>query len=257
MEDRIQHQFTVKAPTYDRSASWVTDPGLLQAYLDACRVPPDASLLDVCCGTGIVGGAFRGRVDHLFGLDVTEAMLGLARQRLDVCRKGSAYALPFDSDSFDIVIGRSSWHLLEFPEKAVAEMYRVARPGAQLLYGHRVPYGPVDAAWMEKIFLKKQPLALRFYREEELTAAIQAAGFGNVSTSDYPQWELIDRWIDTHETPQEAREIIRDLYRTASPEIRKAHPSEVRANGETWDCWRWVIFSAWKPAPQHQYTGEF
>ncbi|MBI4871744.1 MAG: methyltransferase domain-containing protein [Candidatus Riflebacteria bacterium] len=250
MEQRIQSQFTLRAPTFERSASWIADPGLLQTYVDSCQMPPDSVLLDVCCGTGIVGGAFRDRVRMLVGLDLTEAMLEQAVQKLDRCYQGSVYEMPFPDDTFDVVISREAWHLLEHPGQAVQEMFRVARPGAQILYGHIVPYGPVDKPWMEQIFRAKQPLATRFYTEEDLRDMMEAAGFRNLTARDYPLWELIDLWIDTHETPPVARHTIRNLYSTVAPEVTAVHPAEVRENGEIWDCWRWVVLSGFKPAWQ-------
>ena len=60
------------------------------------------------------------------------------------------------------------------------------------------------------------------------------------------QWEDIDTWIDTWETPGIRRHEIRELYYHAPAEIRAVHPIRVHPNGRIEDCWRWCIFSAFK-----------
>ena len=40
-----------------------------------------ASALDLGCGTGLMGEALRGRVDHLTGVDLSAAMIAKARER--------------------------------------------------------------------------------------------------------------------------------------------------------------------------------
>src|SRR5581483_6393832 len=44
------------------------------------RIHANASVLDVCCGTGQLAEIFRGRGYDMAGLDATEAMIAFARQ---------------------------------------------------------------------------------------------------------------------------------------------------------------------------------
>ncbi len=57
-------------------------PALIVGALDA--VAPDrrfVSALDLGCGTGLMGEALQGRVDHLAGIDLSAAMIAKARER--------------------------------------------------------------------------------------------------------------------------------------------------------------------------------
>ena len=65
--------------------------------------------------------------------------------------------------------------------------------------------------------------------------------------TEYLQWEDIDTWIDTWETPNLNRQQIRDLYHGAPDEVRALHPFRIHSSGAIEDCWRWCIFSARKP----------
>ena len=247
MDSLIQHQFTLRAPTFERSASWIADPGLLEAHAAACELGPDATLLDVCCGTGIVGASFRGKVGRLVGVDLTQSMLDQAGQKLDEVRKGSVYALPFEDGTFDGAVIREALHLMDSPALAAAQIFRVLKPGGQVIVGHAVPFGAEDTAWMRDVFLTKQPLARFFYTEQNLRDMLEWVGFRDVKVTDHPLWESIDLWVDTDETPTPAREKIRRLFQEIPAEAARIHPIEIRPDGEVRDCWRWIILSARKP----------
>ncbi|MDT0566725.1 class I SAM-dependent methyltransferase [Streptomyces sp. DSM 3412] len=63
------------------------------------RLPGASSLLDIACGTGAHLAAFRERYDHVEGLELSDAMLTIARSRLP--------AVPFTrGDMRDFDLGR-------------------------------------------------------------------------------------------------------------------------------------------------------
>ena len=80
-------------------------------------------LLDVGCGTGIVGEYFEDRCDVL-GIDNSKAMLKLADIKTVL---GSAEALPFEDKNFDVVISLTTLQNFNDVEKAVKEMERVCK----------------------------------------------------------------------------------------------------------------------------------
>ena len=208
---------------------------------------PDAQLLDVCCGSGVVGHAFKDRVGHTVGLDITPEMVRLASTRLDRVVQGTVYDLPFDDASFDLVVNREVLHLLPAPERPLAEMFRVLRPGGQLVVGQIVPYGAEDAFWMFRVFKKKQPLLFHMFLEEDFRRLLTGAGFADLVMEEYFLWESIDRWIDTHETTPAHRQDIIRLFHDAPAEVRAVHPFEVAPDGSVRDRWRWCIYSLRKP----------
>ena len=240
-------QFGIRSRNWHESARWITDEKVLGAHAELCKMPRDAKVLDVCCGSGVVGNAFRGRVGTIIGLDLTPEMIALSKTRLDEVVKGDVYEIPFDEASFDMVVNREVLHLLPRPEIPVAEIFRVLRPGGQFVVGQILPYGPLDAPWMFRIFKKKQPLFFNCFTEESFRLMLENAGFIDIEMKEILQWEDIDNWITTHETPNLYRHEIRDLYYHAPAEVRSVHPFEVQANGAIMDQWRWGIFSAFKP----------
>ncbi|RKT53817.1 methyltransferase domain-containing protein [Saccharothrix australiensis] len=242
-----QRQFGIRSRNWHESCSWLADDGLLSAHAELCDVPPDARMLDVCCGSGVVGNAFRGRVGEMVGLDLTPEMVRLASERLDRVDQGTVYDLPYPDASFDLVVNREVLHLLPQPERPVSEIFRVLRPGGQFIVGQIVPYADEDAFWMFRIFKKKQPLLFQMFREPEFRALLFDAGFTDLRMSEYFLWESIDLWIDTHETTPAHRQEIYRLYYEAPKEVRAVHPFEVDADGSVRDRWRWCVYSVRKP----------
>ena len=247
-ENQIEIQFTLRAPEFERSARWIADPGLLAAHAVLARAVPRGSLLEICCGTGVVGASFRGKFGRLVGVDLTPEMLVRARTRLDEVVRASVYELPFPAASYDAAVLREALHLMEFPARALAEAHRILRPGGQMIVSHIVPYGRGDAEWMRKVFLKKQPLARHFFSADELVNLLRGAGFSDVVIHDHFLEESIQRWVDTHETPQPAREEIYGLYRGALPELRRERGIRIEPDGAIIDRWRWVLLSGVKKA---------
>jgi len=242
-----QQQFGARSRNWHESCSWLTDAGLLAQHVALCQVSESARLLDVCCGSGVVGEAFQGRVGETIGLDITPEMTRLASTRLDRVFQGTVYQLPFSDGSFDLVVNREVLHLLPEPQTALSEIFRVLRPGGQFIVGQIVPYSPVDAFWMFRIFKKKQPLLFHMFLEEDLRRLLLRTGFSDLQMSEYFLWESIDRWTDTYETSARDRREIRRLFQEAPSEIRLVHPFQVHADGSIMDRWRWCVYSLRKP----------
>jgi DNA gyrase subunit B len=242
-----QKQFGIRSKNWHDSCSWLADDGLLGEHAALCDVPENARMLDVCCGSGVVGASFRGKVGEMIGLDITPEMVNLASTRLDKVFQGTVYDLPFDEASFDLVVNREVLHLLPRPEQPVSEIFRVLRPGGQFIVGQIVPYADEDAFWMFRVFKKKQPLLFQMFREEDFRKLLTGAGFVVEKMTEYFLWESIDKWIDTHETTPEHRQQIYRLFYDAPAEVRAVHPFEVAADGSVRDRWRWCVYSLRKP----------
>jgi DNA gyrase subunit B len=242
-----QHQFGIRSRNWHDSCAWLTDQELLSEHARLCDVPTDARMLDVCCGSGVVGASFRGQVGEMIGLDITPEMVRLASTRLDKVDQGTVYDLPYPDHSFDLVVNREVLHLLPQPERPASEIFRVLRPGGQFIVGQIVPYADEDAFWMFRVFKKKQPLLFQMFREYEFRSLLLGAGFRNVMMTEYFLWESIDKWIDTHETTPAHRQEIYRLYYDAPKEVRAVHPFEVAADGSVRDRWRWCVYSVRKP----------
>ena len=100
----------------------------------AAAVTAGQTVLDVGCGTGIVARTAADLVapaGSVTGLDLNEAMLTVARRvRPDVAwRQGDACALPFDEQTFDVVLSQMALMFVPDRTAALGEMGRVVKQG--------------------------------------------------------------------------------------------------------------------------------
>jgi ubiquinone/menaquinone biosynthesis C-methylase UbiE len=105
-----------------------------EALLDAAEVGAGVSVLDLCCGSGLVAGAAASRGAVVSGLDFSPAMLAVARAAHPALHfaEGDAESLPFSDASFEAMVSNFGVHHLARPERAMAEAMRVLRPGGRL-----------------------------------------------------------------------------------------------------------------------------
>ncbi len=134
--------------TYDDKFSISYDQRCIDYAVGRFRkvVPAGAgfgSVLEVGAGTGffLINLALGGCLDgaELSATDISEGMLDVCERNgadhgLTIeTRQGDAEALPYDDDSFDLVIGHAFIHHLPVPGAAIREMFRVLRPGGTLV----------------------------------------------------------------------------------------------------------------------------
>ena len=92
------------------------------------------SLLDVGCGTGSYTAALAERGWDVTGIDISEDMLRLARERGVRTVRADAAALPFEDASFDAAVSVLTNTDLDDLAAVVREIVRVLQPGAPLVY---------------------------------------------------------------------------------------------------------------------------
>jgi MPBQ/MSBQ methyltransferase len=163
----IQHKreaywfYRVLSPLYDR---WVNPmfwtPAMRTAALRLARLDDrDLRLLDVGAGTGF---STEGIVEHVDAacvtlLDQSPDQLRRAggKPALARCARilGDAEQLPFAADSFDRYVSCGSIEYWPAPQRAIAEAYRVLRPGGiGLVVGPLPPRVPI-VRWLADVWM--------------------------------------------------------------------------------------------------------
>ncbi|MFJ6781845.1 methyltransferase domain-containing protein [Streptomyces yangpuensis] len=173
------------------------------AMLDLAGDVTGRRILDAGCGAGALTAALRDRGADVTGLDVSAAMLALARRRLGdgatLHRVDLRDRLPFADGEFDDVIASLVLHYLEDWGPTLAELRRVLRPGGRLLasvdhpfvaytFGDPRPdyFATTDYAFDWTFGGRSVPM--RFWRKplHAMTGAFAAAGF-RLSVIDEPR----------------------------------------------------------------------
>jgi SAM-dependent methyltransferase len=113
-------------------ANW--DAGFYSKYTDALRPPnPGGAVLDVGCGVGQVIGRLSADGIEAHGVEISEPNIARARQ---VCPRVQLYdgrRLPFPDRRFAAVGTLNVLEHVDEPEAFLAEMVRVAAPGATVV----------------------------------------------------------------------------------------------------------------------------
>jgi len=217
--DKVREQFTRQAETYARMRQ-TTDQKGLDAMVALSGVKQDQRALDVACGPGFLTMTLATRASQVVGFDATDAFLALARaeagrRELDNVefRSGDAEALPFDDASFDVVCCRAAFHHFARPERVLAEMKRVARPGGKLLIGDMLGSEDGDkAAYRDHMEKLCDPSHAHTISESEFRRLFQDAGLSVEFAATGPFDIDLEEWIEhggpSAETAAELRRMI-------------------------------------------------
>lgn len=108
---------------------------VIPAFQEHFGLNSNSSILDVGCAKGFMLYDLQRLIPgiQLAGLDVSEYAIQHAKEEVkDIVAVGDARKLPYEDNSFDVVISITTLHNLEVDELAVAlqEVERVARKGS-------------------------------------------------------------------------------------------------------------------------------
>jgi len=187
-EGQWRERFERFARSYDDEAliSGWSDAGLRRrvelfwSLLPALGLPARATALDLGCGGGTYVRLLAGAGHRALGLDYSLPSLGRARAADPGGRgrylSGEAYALPFASASFDLVVSIGVLQALTAPDRALGEMARVARPGGVVLVEALNGLGAVALLRRAVERLRGRPARVRTYAPPRVRRWLAAAG---------------------------------------------------------------------------------
>jgi SAM-dependent methyltransferase len=168
------------AAVYDESLP----PHVVEHYLRkraafVLGLRPTGSVLDVGCGTGALASRLRGLGYAVTGVDPSEGMLGVMRARAPEVRavQASGTELPFEPDSFDVVLSVATFHHIAEPAAVrgtLAEMTRVSKPGGRILIWDHNPRNPYWSRLMARV--PQDTGEERLIPEAELLEGLVGAG---------------------------------------------------------------------------------
>ncbi len=146
------------------------------AIREAVGDKPLRCLLDLGAGTGRMLELFAPQAERAIGVDLSSAMLAVARGRLEeagarnvLLRQGDMYALPIERNSCDLVIVHQVLHYLDDPGRALREAARALAPAGRLLV--------VDFAPHQEEALRDSHAHRRLgFAQEEIASLLEQAG---------------------------------------------------------------------------------
>lgn len=111
-------------------------------------IHPGDQILDVGCGAGVdtlLAAMMVGADGSVIGLDIVPEMICRAEMNLKLLnlanvtfKRASGESLPFSDTTFNVVISNGVINLIPDKERALAEIFRVLKPGGQLMMADQV-----------------------------------------------------------------------------------------------------------------------
>lgn len=140
--------FAEHAEHWDRLRNLhVPDTDIESAILDAAGPGPFRAMLDIGTGTGRMLELFAARAQRATGIDMSAAMLSIARSNLERAghnhihvRLADANNLPVVRESFDLVLIHQVLHYMDDPARAIAQAAQTLAPGGRLLIVDFAPH---------------------------------------------------------------------------------------------------------------------
>ena len=97
----------------------------------------EMTVLELACGTGLLSVRLAGSVKLLEATDFSEEMIWQAKAKTHSSRLHfsvqDATSLPYAEETFDAAVISNALHIMPEPEKALAEIRRVLKPGGILI----------------------------------------------------------------------------------------------------------------------------
>jgi SAM-dependent methyltransferase len=184
-QDLSVRQFGISAANYLTSSVHATGADLERLGELVGRLRP-ARALDLGCGAGHASFAMaRGGAKRITAYDPSSDMLAVVAREaatrghdaVETCA-GVAEVLPFENDTFDLVVTRYSAHHWASVPQALAECARVTAPGGRLVVIDVIaPEMPLFDTSLQVIEFLRDASHVRDYRVSEWVAMQKKAGY--------------------------------------------------------------------------------
>lgn len=142
-KNKTKQHFNETASNYNTSDDGKFVQGMYDVLVNEIQKSQSGKILDIGCGNGNLFTFLPDGKYELFGIDFSENMISEAKKN---CKTkvsfivADAEKLPFDDNTFDIVVCNASFHHYIHPNIVLEEMNRVLKIGGKVLIGD--PYIP-------------------------------------------------------------------------------------------------------------------
>ncbi len=166
----------------DYDITRTADPQILERLKAHLDFAPEGLYLDVACGSGNYTIAMAEQGYQLYGMDVSEKMLNLAKQKSSASVQWflhDAMAMPFADGSFSGAVSVCAIHHFSDLVVVFQEIFRVLRKGKLVIFS-----GTADQMhhyWLNHYFPEAMAKSIQQMPNiDSITSALKCAGFSKV-----------------------------------------------------------------------------
>ncbi len=183
----INHESLYNLIGEDYNTTRKADPYISQRLLTLLGPEHDGTYIDIGCGTGNYTIALAELGFEFTGLDPSEAMLTIARQRAPLKEwvNGSAEKLPLPDARFDGALAVLTIHHWQDMKKAFLEINRILKTGSRLVLFTSLPE-QMTGFWLNHYFPKMMQTSIqKMPGLDQIIDAGRCAGFHVHYTEPY------------------------------------------------------------------------
>jgi ubiquinone/menaquinone biosynthesis C-methylase UbiE len=179
--ERVREIFDTSAAEYDKGMAFTEKLFFGDGRAWACS-QARGQVLEIAIGTGLNLPFYPADVE-ITGIEISPAMLEIARRRSQSLRRqvelviGDAQALPFPDQCFDTVVSTIALCSIPDDRQAVAEAWRVLRPGGCFVALEHVRSPNIVIRGLERLLESYTVHAQADHLLREPVETTQAAGF--------------------------------------------------------------------------------
>ncbi|HEY7351027.1 MAG TPA: class I SAM-dependent methyltransferase [Ktedonobacterales bacterium] len=133
VESRALNRQEFYRRAYQRLASGWRDSLVLYCEAIDAHVQPDTHVLDIGCGHADFLASVYAKTPYTYGIDPDAEALS-KNTTITHAVVGTVDHLPFEDNSFDLIVAAWVFEHLERPERACQEIYRALKPGGRLIF---------------------------------------------------------------------------------------------------------------------------
>lgn len=216
--ETIINRFTKQAKEFFHKSHSSNQYGL-NLMLKLSNPEKEDTVIDVACGPGIISCEYAKLVGHVTGIDITPSLIERAKtvqKQLGLdnmeWKVGDVSNLPFNDESFSIVMTRASFHHIVDRKRVLEEMIRVCKVDGKILIVDVTPDNDKKEAFnhVEKL---REPSYTNAWTLEELTKTMKELGAVNIISERFDLEMDLEKTLQASSPKSENKDKIIQLFK--------------------------------------------